>query len=344
MKNYYEILGLNSSASEEQVKKAYKKLAMKWHPDKNSSPEASEKFKEITEAYTKILNPTSDYDSIDLSDIFNNIFSEMGLSNLGGIGGLGGLGGIGGIGGLPGSFGNSNNYDSILDNIFNSVSSNKQLPKGKDILKLVHLSLEDIYNGNKLIISYDTQYINQNSNTCSHCNGKGNIPITQQLGPVVMQSISKCDDCNGSGYLNLYLPTTDVVEIDISKGFDYTTKMKIPGKGLPLLNGKNGDLIISFNLSKHKQFKIKDKDLYVNFEITFKESLIGFIKGLTHLDKRLLTINSESIIKPNMIKCIDEEGIYDEKTGTYGNLYIKFKIIYPDELTKEQKDAIKNLF
>jgi molecular chaperone DnaJ len=337
MKNYYEILGLNSSASEEQVKKAYKKLAMKWHPDKNSSPEATEKFKEITEAYTKILNPESNsIDMSDMSDIFNNVFNERGFESFEGLGGLGGLQGL---------FNNSNNLDSILDNIFNSVPSNhKQLPKGKDILKLVYLSLEDIYNGNKLIISYDTQYVNTDYKICNICNGKGNIPITQQLGPVVMQSISKCNECNGCGHLNLYLPTTDVVEIDIPKGFDYNTKIKISEKGLPLFNGKNGDLILSFNLSRHKYFKIKDKDLYINYDITFKESLIGFIKGFKQLDNRMLTINSESIIKPNMIKCIDDEGIYDQTTDKYGNLYIKFKIIYPDTLTEEQKNVIKDLF
>ena len=89
--------------------------------------------------------------------------------------------------------------------------------------------------------------------------------------------------------------------------------MTIKGKGLPLYKGENGDLVLSFNLLNHSRFKIKNKNLYTNFDISFKKSLLGFIKGFEHLDTRLLTINSDSIIKPNTIHCIDDEGIYNEE-------------------------------
>ena len=327
MKNYYEVLGLNSNATMDEVKKAYKKMAIKWHPDKNSSPEATEKFKEITEAYTKITNPEADASNIDINDIFSSLFGEMGLGGIGGIGGLGGLSGLEGLAGM-------NNISSIFGS---------REPKGKDILKLVNLTLEDIYIGNTFIITYDCQTINPNKTTCNTCRGEGKLPVVQQMGPMVIQTIGKCEECKGSGSLNLYLPTTETVEIEIPTGFDHTGKIVIKEKGLPHHKGKNGDLVLSFNLTHHNKFKLKNKDLYTYLDITLKESLIGFIKGLQHLDSRMITINSETIIKPNSVRCIDNEGLYDSNTGSNGNLYIKFKIIYPTYLTEQQIDGIKNI-
>ena len=345
MKNYYEVLGLNSNATMDEVKKAYKKMAIKWHPDKNSSPEATEKFKEITEAYTKITNPDADAYNIDINDIFSSIFGEMGIGGLGGLGGFGGLEGLGGFGGLEGlgGLGGLGGHEGLagMNNISSIFGSRES--KGKDILKLVNLTLEDIYIGNTFIITYDCQKINPNKTICNTCRGEGKLPVVQQMGPMVIQTIGKCEECKGTGSLNLYLPTTETVEIEIPTGFDHTEKMIIKEKGLPHHKGKNGDLVLSFNLTHHNKFKLKNKDLYTYLDITLKESLIGFIKGLQHLDSRMITINSETIIKPNSVRCIDNEGLYDSNTGSNGNLYIKFKIIYPTYLTEQQIDGIKNI-
>ena len=120
--------------------------------------------------------------------------------------------------------------------------------------------------------------------------------------------------------------------------------MIIEEKGLPLNNNLNGNLILSFNLLSHNRFKLKDNNLHLSMDITLKESLVGFIKGITQLDGRLITINSDNIIKPNTVKSIENEGMYDLDNGYYGNLFLKFKIVYPNSLTNEQLKFIKEYF
>ena len=346
MDKYYSILGLNRNANEEQVKKAYKKLAMKWHPDKNNSPDAPEEFKKISEAYNKILNPESninisEFDINDINSMFGNIFGDMfnipddtinnPMNNL--------------FRSMTGNVGNSGNNENVsnIHSIFTNIFKD-DIPKGKDILKSINITLEDLYSGTSLFISYDSQTINDKAQLCQTCNGKGKVVSIQQMGPMVMQSANNCERCNACGYINLYLPCTDTIEIELPKGYNYQQRMVIQDKGLPLFKSLSGDLILSFHLEEHKNFKLKRNDLYYTMEITLKESLIGFIKGIETIDKRMLTIESNDIIKPNMIKQIENEGIYDNRTRLTGSLYIKFKVNFPTSLSEEQLKCIKEYF
>lgn len=337
--NNYEILGLTSNASIDDVKKTYRKLAMQWHPDKNSSPEAPEKFKKITQAYSNIINgnnDTNDNDElINMYDIFNSLVNEFTQSNV-----FDKL--DSGVTDTFNSFKTTNNIENILDNVFNTFNN---VPKGKDILKLIDLTLEDIYLGKTMTINYSTEEINDYPIMCLNCEGQGKYPAVQQLGPITMQTISQCERCKGTGLFNLYLPKTDTVQIHIPKGFNYNQQMILREKGLPKYRCKNGDLILSFNLLAHDTFKLKNKDLHSNIEISLRESLIGFTKDIYSLDNRCITLDCKSIIKPNMIKCINEEGMPPEnEKEKLGNMYIKFKIIFPDTLTIEQENVIEKYF
>lgn len=323
--NNYEVLGLHSNATLEEVKKRYKKLAMKWHPDKNSSETAAENFKKISKAYNNIINPDSNNSEFDLNEIFNSIFNDLDEFNP--------------FSNINDFFGTNFSGNGFSGNIFNNSKNNK----GKDIHKLLTIELQDIYLGNSYEVTYDTLMINSNYSTCQLCNGEGKISCIQNLGPLAIQSIEKCEQCNGTGFENLYSKISQTINVTVPKEQDYTKKIIVKEKGLPILNGINGDLIITLNIEKHIYYKIKNYDLYLTFDITLKESLIGFTKYINFLDNKLLTLNSNSIIKPNTIKIMENYGLYNNN-GTRGNLHIKFKVQFPNELSSKQRKAIIDNF
>ena len=304
MNNAYNILGITSNSTDEEIKTAYKQLALKYHPDKNDSDIAKIKFQEISNAYKYI---------IENKNVIDNNFNEF-----------------------------ANEFGKIFINkSFDFFKETIKIPKGKNIHKTIEISLFDLYYGTLINFEYEHIKINPNLVICQKCNGKGINNCNETFGSLSFMSHEKCNECKGNKYLNLYIPYVNCIEIPINKGFNVKNNIIIPNFGEPLKDFISGDLIIILIIKKHILFKLKDFDLYYKLEITLKESLIGFKKTIKHLDNRDILIKSFDIIKPNTIKCIENEGLY---TGyNHGNLYVKMIVIYPEKFSSEQIKYIDNI-
>jgi DnaJ family protein B protein 4 len=307
--SYYDILGVSKDATENEIKKAFRTLSLKYHPDRNQNEDTTEKFQKIGEAYEVLSDPEkrsqyenelngipfgmhggfSHMDSMnDFHDI-NNIFNMMFNGGMPGMPGMPGMGGPGirifhngGMGG-PQFF--------------------QQFQKPAPISKTVHISLNQCYEGASIPVEIERYVIN-----------------------------------NGIKY-NEFAS----LNISIPKGIHEKDGILIEGQGNSI-NDVKGDIRISFKIDEHPLFKRREGDLIHKKKITLKEALCGFSFELQHLNGKMLFLNNKSnrtIITPDTKKTIPNLGI--EYEGKTGNLIIEFIIDFPMNLTEEQIETISSV-
>jgi len=334
MKNPYETLDVEKSASDDEIKKAYRKLALRYHPDKTDKKEDEALFKEINEAYAILsdskkranFDATGDVnmaDMPDMSDIFSSMFgSERGFHNMGGFPNMGG-------------------FASFFQD-FN------QKRRKKDVLN-IEISLEEVYNGNDKEISYETLEICKKCDgrgtpdmkdiiTCIKCKGKGSISV--QINPIMIGS-TMCNSCNGNG--NMIRPNKECTGCKGDKT-QYAKKqllLKIP-KGIPQsfmhdLKGKGGycvenkeynDLTIVFHYVIPENFQVdSENNVICHVNITLIELLFGFKKNIKPYGKES-TIISNKTFNPNKQYEFNQFGLPKFKSNIKGNFYIKFEVSY----------------
>ena len=346
-KDYYQILGVDKNASADQIKSAYRKLAMKYHPDRNQgNAEAAEKFKEINEAHEVLSDETKrkNYDMYGSAD-----------GNMGGFGG-----------GFEGGFGD---FSDIFSNIFGGGfgfgggTRTARSEVGEDIQREMTLSFMDAAKGCKKTVSYTrnepcasckgtgakngTEYT-----TCSKCQGKGVIQMVQNtmFGRTIRQTVcpdcggngrtikEKCPDCKGRGYER----KETTVSMDIPAGVDNGSYMKKRGMGQAAPNGGTpGDLIIVFRVEPHK-ILVRDKfDLRLDLPISYKiAALGGTVKVPTVDDTFEFTIPEGT--QSGTVFTIRGKGIKSARGGT-GNLILRVLVEVPTKLSRDQKKEIEKL-
>ena len=351
-RDYYDVLGVDKSASDAEIKSAFRKLAKKYHPDLNKEPDAAEKFKEVQEAY-EVLGDEQKRKTYDQfgSAAFDNNAGGNPYGNYGGFN-------TSGFG-----FDDINiNLDDILSNMFGGSfgGRKKNRPtKGEDVLYRMKISFEDAVFGAKKDITLDLTEKCENcdgkggfdTRTCTSCNGTGKIRRTQSSLFGSFVSESTCPDCNGTGETferrcpdckgKGYVVKRKTVTITIPEGVDTGSQIRIKGKGQVGSNGgENGDIYVEFIVESDPIFKREGNDIFMTLPINVAEAVLGGEKEVPTLDgKIILTIPAYS--QTNDKLRIKGRGV--PNGSKRGDLYIVLDVVMPTKLDRNQKKLFEEL-
>lgn len=349
-KDYYEVLGVKKDATDEEIKRSFRKLAKQYHPDVNKEPGAAEKFKEIGEAYSVLSDPNkrSQYDQ----------FGHAAFQN-----GAGGSGGASGFGGFD--F-NDFDFGDIFDDLFGGFGfgrgrSKNKSQKGHDTLVRVQLDFMEAIKGCKKTIKIDLNDTCDKCSgkggfkekTCPTCNGRGRVVVQQNSLFGVFQTETTCRDCSGAG--RSYeekcskcsgkgtVKQTKEIEVEVPSGVDNGNKLRISGKGEVGKNGgPNGDIYIEFIVKEHPLFEREGSDIYLEVPITITEAILGCKKEIPTLDGNVY-LEIKPGTQPLTKLKLRGKGVKPVNERFTGDLYAVINVIVPTKLSRSQKDLIKDL-
>lgn len=324
---YYDTLGVKASASPDEIKKAYRKLALRFHPDKN--PGEGERFKLISQAYEVLSDPKK-------RDIYDQ-GGEQAIKE-------------GGVGG-----GGFSSPMDIFDMFFGGGGRMQREKRGKDVVHQLAVSLEDLYNGAARKLALKKNVICDKCDgyggkkgsveKCPNCKGRGIEIHVQQIGLGMVQQIqTMCSDCHGQGeQINpkdrckncngrKIVKERKILEVHVDKGMQDGQKLTFRGEGDQEPGLEPGDVIIVLDQKDHDVFRRHANDLIMKMEILLVEALCGFRKTIETLDKRMLVISSKpgEVVKDGSLKCVHNEGIpiYRDPFEK-GQLIIQFSVKFP---------------
>ena len=331
---FYDILGVPVTATDVEIKKAYRKCALKYHPDKNPSEEAAEKFKEASAAYEILSDP-------EKRDIYDQ-FGEDGLSGAGGAGGFPG----GGFG-----FG-----DDIFSQFFGAGGAQRPTgpQRGKDIKHEISASLEELYKGRTAKLALNKQILCKECEgrggkkgavkKCTSCNGQGIKFVTRQMGPMIQRFQTECDVCHGTGDIidpkdrckscngKKVENERKILEVHVEPGMKDGQRIVFKGEADQAPDVIPGDVVFIVSERPHKSFKRDGDDLVYEAEIDLLTAIAGGEFALEHVSGDWLKVGivPGEVIAPGMRKVIEGKGMPIPKYGGYGNLIIKFTIKFPE--------------
>ncbi|XP_020574849.1 dnaJ protein ERDJ3B [Phalaenopsis equestris] len=318
-KSYYEVLQVPKGASDEQIKRAYRKLALKYHPDKNQgNEEANKRFAEINNAYEVLTDS-------EKRGIYDR-YGEEGLRQHAGGGGRG-----------PGM-----NIQDIFSSFFGGSTREEEerIPRGDDVIVELDASLEDLYMGGSLKVWREKNVLKSapGKRRCNCRNEQRHI----QIAPGMYQQITEqvCEECPNVKYER----EGYFITVDIEKGMNDGQEVTFYEDGEPIIDGENGDLKFRIRTATHDRFRREGNDLYTTVTISLVEALVGFEKSMKHLDDHLVDIGAKGITKPKEIKKFKGEGMPVHMSSKKGDLYVTFEVSFPRSLTEHQKTKIKEIF
>lgn len=338
--DYYEILEINKNASAEEIKKAYRKMALKYHPDRNQGDkEAEENFKKVNEAY-QILGDESKrsmYDRYGKAGIDGSTFGGgFGFEDL--------------------------DLGDIFDSFFGGNSKARRQkpidPYPLDIEMMLTLEFKEAIFGVKKDLKFEikkpckscdsTGSKDKKTHTCPHCGGRGKVsrangfinyvstcPHCGGSGSIVKE---KCPDCQGNGYVSEQIETA----FEVPKGVNTGMKIRLSSKGNLSKSGESGDLYVLINVKEDKNFVRSGDDLYIEVPVFFTDAILGStieiptIDGTTELKLKVGTRDKEQFV-------IKNEGVENVRNGVKGHLVVQVKIETPKKLNDHQISLLKEL-
>lgn len=355
-RDYYDVLGVSKTASDDEIKSAFRKKAKEFHPDINKNSDAPEKFKEAQEAYACLSDKDnrSRYDQYGHAAFDNN--GNPGGSSYGGGNPFGNFdfGDIfedlfsGGFGSFGSSFGGSGR-------------SSSRARKGSDTLYGIKLDFMEAAYGVKKDIELDYYEScddcdgkgGHGEETCSECNGRGYVVRQTNTILGAIQTKTSCPECNGTGRTFKRRCTTckgtgknrvrKTISIDIPAGIDNGEQLRLSGKGEAGINGgPNGDLYIEIRITPHELYRRDGNDVYIDLPVTITDLALGCKKTIKTIDGKVdLKIKDGS--QPGEILRIKGKGINSSDSWKRGDFYCVLKLIIPTNLSRKQKSILEDL-
>ncbi|MDH5417690.1 MAG: molecular chaperone DnaJ [Nitrosopumilus sp.] len=339
-RDYYEVLGVSKSSSIDEIKQQYRKLALKFHPDRNKSSDAGEHFKEISEAYAVLSDPQKKqiYDQHGHAGVDDRFTSDDIFQGARGTG-----------------------FDSIFESIFGrggGFGFNQQ-QRGSDILYETSVTLEDVLHGKKIDIDLQKQIQcdicngsgckpGTNKKTCATCNGQGQVRQSRNMGFASFVTATPCPTCRGQGF-SIETPCSECkgqgkkkgtkkVSFEIPSGID-SGDYTVPGEGNEIPDGSNGDLIVRVRVQPHSKFKRDGKDIFYDQDVSMVDAALGcdvIVPTLEGTEK--IKVNSGS--QPNTIIKLKGKGVPHINYRGRGDQYVRIVVNIPTKLNKHQKNLL----
>ncbi len=350
-RDYYEVLGVSRNASDDEIKKAYRKLAKQYHPDMNPGDKSVEaKFKEASEAYAIL----SDADKKRQYDQFGHAAFEQGGAGAGGF-----------------DFNNMGDMGDIFGDIFGdlfgggrrSQRANNGPMKGANLRTGIRITFEEAVFGceKELELTLKDECntchgsgakAGSTPETCSKCGGRGQVTFTQQSLFGMVRNVQTCPDCRGTGkiikekcpdcYGSGYISSKKKIQVSVPAGIDDGQSIRIRGKGEPGTNGgERGDLLVEVSVSRHPIFQRQDYDIYSTAPMSFAQAALGG-------DVRISTVDGDVLyeVKPGTqtdtkVRLRGKGVPTLRNKAVRGDHYVTLVVQVPTKLTNEQKELIK---
>ncbi|MDR2966999.1 MAG: molecular chaperone DnaJ [Methanobacteriaceae archaeon] len=348
-RDYYDVLGVEKGSNDKEIKKAYRKLAMKYHPDVSEDEEATEKFKEISEAYAVLSDAEkrntydqfghAGMDGFSNEDIFRNINFEDIFQGFGG------------------------GFESIFDMFgFGGGSRRRGPQKGSDIYVEIEISLEEAATGIERDITINHSVTcptchgtkaepGSNPQTCPQCEGTGQVKQVTNTILGQMMNVRPCRNCGGEGKIITNpcskcngkgkIKENSTIHIKIPSGVEDESRLRVQGKGnAGDVSGRYGDLLVLINIKPHEEFERNGANLYFEQHISFVQASLGDTIDIPTIDGEV-ELKIPSGTQSETVFRLRGQGMPMMRGSSKGNLYVTCKVVVPQKLSEKQKKLLK---